>query len=93
MLLPEESVSVVSGLFTDWYGLLLYVPILSSSVSISLSAVVQRANFNERVVRMLTTLPKFEGDDIETEEDNIGTYSKRPYQSVKRPELPNQKNL
>ena len=35
---------------------------------------------------MLTTLPKFEGDDIETEEDNIGTYSKRPYQSVKRPE-------
>jgi hypothetical protein len=59
--------------------------IIDSSDSVT-SAVVQRANFNERVVRMLTTLPKFEGDDIETEEDNIGTYSKRPYQSVKRPE-------
>ena len=59
--------------------------IIDSSDSVT-SAVVQRANFNERVVRMLTTLPKFEGDDIETEEDNIGTYSKRPYQSVKSPE-------
>jgi hypothetical protein len=40
--------------------------IIDSSDSV-ISAVVQRANFNERVVRMLTTLPKFEGDGIETE--------------------------
>ena len=58
---------------------------MDSSDSVT-SAVVQRAYFNERVVRMLTTLPKFEGDGIETEEENIEMYRKRSYRSVKRPE-------
>jgi hypothetical protein len=56
-------------------------------------AAVQRANINERVARMLTTVPEFEGDNfdmeegnIEMEEDNTFTYRKRPYRSVKRPE-------
>jgi hypothetical protein len=58
---------------------------MDSSDSVT-SAVVQRANFNERVVRMLTTLPKFEDDDIEREEDNIEMYRNRSYRCVKRPE-------
>ena len=58
---------------------------MASSDSVT-SAVIQRANFNERVVRMLTTLPKFEDDDIEREEDNIEMYRNRSYRCVKRPE-------
>jgi hypothetical protein len=55
------------------------------------SAIVQRANTNERVARSLATAPKLEFDDIDMEEDNIDmeevlTYRKRPYRCVKRPE-------
>ena len=56
-------------------------------------AAVQRANINEWVARLLTTVPKLKGDNfdmeecnIEMEEDNTFTYRKRPYRSVKRPE-------
>ena len=58
---------------------------MDSSDSVT-SAVVQRANFIERVVRMLTTLPKFEDDDIEREEDNTEMYRNRSYRCVKRAE-------
>ena len=58
---------------------------MDSSDSVT-SAVVQRANFIERVVRMLTTLPKFEDDDIEREEDNTEMYRNRSYRCVKRSE-------
>jgi hypothetical protein len=58
---------------------------MDSSDSVT-SSVVQRANFIERVVRMLTTLPKFEDDDIEREEDNTEMYRNRSYRCVKRSE-------
>ena len=58
---------------------------MDSSDSVT-SAVVQRANFIGRVVRMLTTLPKFEDDDIEREEDNTEMYRNRSYRCVKRSE-------
>jgi hypothetical protein len=35
------------------------------------SAIVQRANINERVARVLVTSPKLEVDDIDMKEDNI----------------------
>ena len=47
----------------------------------------------KRVARLLEDIIQLEGDNIDTEEDNIEmeednipTYSKKPYQSVKRPE-------
>jgi hypothetical protein len=70
------------------------------------SAIVQRANINERVNRLLTAIPKLEGDDKDMEEDNIYvdieednidmeevlTYRKRPYRCVKRPETTDTEN-
>jgi hypothetical protein len=65
------------------------------------STIVQRANINERVNRLLTAIPKLEGDNTDMEEDNIHvnmeedniidveevlTYRKRPYRCVKRQE-------
>ena len=35
------------------------------------SAIVQRANNNERVDRLLAAIPKLEGDNKDMEEDNI----------------------
>ena len=63
----------------------------ASSESLA-SAIVQRANINERVERLLAAVPNFEGDnkdmeeDIETEEENILTYRKIPHLCVNRPE-------
>jgi hypothetical protein len=64
------------------------------------SAIVQRANINERVSMLLAAIPKLEGDNKDIEEDNIHvdieedninmeevlTYRKRSYRCVKRPE-------
>jgi hypothetical protein len=54
------------------------------------SAIVRRANINERVAGLLAAIPKLEGDNIdleennvEMEEDNSLTNRKRKYQSVK----------
>jgi hypothetical protein len=47
------------------------------------SVVVQRGNINERVARLLATVPTLEGDNMEMEEDNSLTNRKRKYQSVK----------
>jgi hypothetical protein len=51
----------------------------------------RRENINERVARLLATVPKLEFDNIDMEEYNIDmvevlTYRKRPYCCVKRPE-------
>jgi hypothetical protein len=67
----------------------------SESIPSLASAIVQRANINEREDRLLAAVPNFEGDnkdmegDIETEEENILTYRKRPYLWVDRPETTN----
>jgi len=45
------------------------------------SVVVQRGNINERVARLLATVPTLEGDNMEMEEDNSLTNRKRKYQS------------
>jgi DNA uptake protein ComE-like DNA-binding protein len=57
------------------------------------SAIVQRANINEGVDRLLANIPKLEGDNkdmeennVEMEEDNIHTYRKRQFLCVNRPE-------
>jgi hypothetical protein len=61
------SVSVVFRLFTDRYFPFLLLRILSS-----VSAVLQRANINERVDRLLASVhAKLEDDNIEMEEHNI----------------------
>jgi Ser/Thr protein kinase RdoA (MazF antagonist) len=41
------------------------------AVANDLAAIVQRANINERVNRLLTAIPKLEGDNKDMEEDNI----------------------
>jgi hypothetical protein len=61
------------------------------------SAIVQRANINERVDRLLADIPKFECDYKDMEEDNtdmeeVLTYRKRPYRCVKRPETADTEN-
>ena len=65
----------------------------SESIPSLASAIVQRANINERVDRLFAAIPKLEGDhidleenNVEIEEDNIHTYRKRPYLCVNRPE-------
>jgi len=90
----------LGALTRNWYSspstrsLTLACVISDSSESIPslASVIVQRANINERVDRMLPAIPKLEGDSIELEEnvemeeDNIHTYRKRPYLCVNRPE-------
>jgi hypothetical protein len=61
------------------------------------SAIVQRANINEKVDRLLADIPKFECDYKDMEEDNtdmeeVLTYRKRPYRCVKRPETADTEN-
>ena len=61
------------------------------------SAIVQRANINEKVDRLLADIPKFECDYKDMEEDNtdmeeVLTYRKRPYRCVKRPETTDTEN-
>jgi hypothetical protein len=61
------------------------------------SAIVQRANINERVDRLLADIPKFECEYKDMEEDNtdmeeVLTYRKRPYRCVKRPETTDTEN-
>ena len=69
----------------------------SESIPSLASAIVQRANINERVARVLVTSPKLEVDDIDMKEDNINmeevlTYRKRPYRCLKRPEITDTEN-
>jgi BRCT domain type II-containing protein len=57
----------------------------------------RRENINERVARLLATVPKLEFDNIDMEEYNIDmvevlTYRKRPYCCVKRPETADTEN-
>ena len=65
----------------------------SESIPSLASAIVQLANINERVNRLLPAIPKLDGDNIdleennvEMEEENIHTYRKRPYLCVNRSE-------
>jgi hypothetical protein len=69
----------------------------SESIPSLASAIVQRANINERVARELVTSPKLEVDDIDMKEDNINmeevlTYRKIPYRCLKRPEITDTEN-
>jgi hypothetical protein len=50
---------------------------------------IQRANINERVARLLKIAAKFEGDNVEMEKGNTGIRKnrKRKYQCVKRTEI------
>ena len=59
----------------------------SESIQSLASAIVQRANINEKVARLLADIPKFECDYKDMEEDNIDmeevlTYRKRPYRCI-----------
>jgi len=65
----------------------------SESIPSLASAIVQRAYINERVDRLLTAIPKLEGDNIDMEENNVemeeensGTCRKMSYLCVNRPE-------
>jgi hypothetical protein len=50
---------------------------------------IQRANINERVARLLKIAAKFEGDNVEMEKGNTGIRKnrKRKHQCVKRTEI------
>ena len=70
----------------------------SESITSLASAIVQRANTNERVARLSAAIPKLEGDNKDMEEDNyidmeeVLTYRKRPYRCIKRPETRDTEN-
>jgi hypothetical protein len=66
----------------------------SESIPSLASAIVRRANINERVDRLSLAIPKLDGDNIDLEEDNVEmeeensiTYRKRSYMCVNRPEI------